>query len=692
MTTGQVEALGARVTSVYLAVDGSPGGNRAAEVALALAKIAGARVTGAHAAAVALHDDRFRQMEGGLPERFREEPVLEHQRKVHDTLIGAGLGIISDAYLDPVAEQATSAGVAFTKQKLEGRNFRVLLDDIRAGDADLVVLGRLGMAADKDAAAGSVCQRVVRGLDRDVLIVGSGEAGPAFARIGVAVDGSAESLGALHTAIGVAKATGGRLELMTSFDPHFHYRVFHRVAGVLSEEAGRAFRFKDQERMHEEIIDDGLARIYRGHLDVACRVAEEAGLADVGRHVISGKASLCVLQFAREANLTSLFLGRTGVHSDGDLALGGCAELLLAAGDTPHLFLSARGVDPARHQHHEAPLPWTAEATQRMERVPKHVRGLAIGAIERRARDNKRTIVTSDIIDEVMGALRGTSSPPVVARPKLPWEAGALAALMRLDEPLRDGFTATVELNARKRGIERVNLTLVEELLAKRAPAPEAPANALPDEFIAWQCASRAQLFDDLARGQIPTFMPAHLPVMCSHGEGGPFPMRLANKGVGLVPRADLLPAYVERLWACLDHLGDHHDASNRPERVEVARALYDRPEDVDPRHLGTIEIFRGGTYANLRRDPRAAVLYTGPGPVYSSWQFDCKAAIIEPGDAHFRFLVGMRLLFEQERFHIQQPGFAVGYLLQIAAVHDKTPHKLAEAPPVSTSGDAWSS
>lgn len=675
-----VEALGARVRSVYVAVDGSPCGNTAVAVALGLAKAAGAPVTGAHAAAVRLHDDRFRQMEGGLPERFQSEPVLEHQREVHDTLIGRGLDIISDAYLDPVAEQAAIVGVPFAKHKLEGRNFRVLLDDICAGDADVVVLGRFGMAADAGATAGSVCQRIVRGLDRDVLVIGTVDHPAPFARVGVAVDGSAASLGALHAAIAVVKATGGRLELMTSFDPHFHYRVFHRVSGVLSEEAGRAFRFKDQERMHEEIIDDGLARIYRGHLDVACRVAEEAGVEEIGRHVLSGKAAPCVLQFAREAQLTALFLGRTGVHSDGDLALGGCAELLLATPDAPHVFFSARGVDPARHQHHEAPLPWTPEATERMDRVPKHVRGLAIGAIERRARDEKRTIVTSEIIDAVMGALRGGgSTAPAAPKPKLPWDAAALAAVMRLDETLRDGFTATVELNARKRGIERVNTALVDELLAKRAVVPTVPANTLPDEFVAWQCAARVQLFDDLARGLIPAFMPAHLPVLCSHGAGGAFPMRLANKGVGLVPRADLLPAYVERLWACLDRLGAHHDASNRAERIDVARALYDRPEDVDPRHVGTIEIFRGKTYDNLRRDPRAAILYTGPGPVYASWQFDCHAAIIGEVDPHFRFLVGMRLLFEQERFHIQQPGFKHGYLMEIAGVHDKTPHSLIE-------------
>jgi hypothetical protein len=37
----------------------------------------GARITAAHVYAAQMHDLRFRQMEGGLPEQFREEQELE---------------------------------------------------------------------------------------------------------------------------------------------------------------------------------------------------------------------------------------------------------------------------------------------------------------------------------------------------------------------------------------------------------------------------------------------------------------------------------------------------------------------------------------------------------------------------------------------------------------------------------------
>ena len=88
--------------SLLLAVDSSDHSNRASDEALALAGYWDARVTGVHVYAAKLHDNRFRQMEGGLPERYREEQELERQRDVHDDLITRGLSIISDSYLDQV--------------------------------------------------------------------------------------------------------------------------------------------------------------------------------------------------------------------------------------------------------------------------------------------------------------------------------------------------------------------------------------------------------------------------------------------------------------------------------------------------------------------------------------------------------------------------------------------------------------
>ena len=73
-----------RYREILLAVDSSDHANRGTEDAITLARLFGSRITAAHVYAAKMHDLRFRQMEGGLPEQFREEQELERQRDVHD--------------------------------------------------------------------------------------------------------------------------------------------------------------------------------------------------------------------------------------------------------------------------------------------------------------------------------------------------------------------------------------------------------------------------------------------------------------------------------------------------------------------------------------------------------------------------------------------------------------------------------
>ena len=65
-----------------------------------MARQFGGRVAGCHAYAAKMHDVRFRQMESGLPEEFRDEDEMKRQRKIHDQLITKGLEIITDSYID----------------------------------------------------------------------------------------------------------------------------------------------------------------------------------------------------------------------------------------------------------------------------------------------------------------------------------------------------------------------------------------------------------------------------------------------------------------------------------------------------------------------------------------------------------------------------------------------------------------
>ena len=113
---------------LLLAVDSSDHSNRAATEAVALAGLTGGEVTGSHVYAAKMHDLRFRQMEGGLPEQFQQEQELERQRDVHDSLITRGLSIITDSYLDQTERTCASRDIPFRRRSLEGKNYRALVE------------------------------------------------------------------------------------------------------------------------------------------------------------------------------------------------------------------------------------------------------------------------------------------------------------------------------------------------------------------------------------------------------------------------------------------------------------------------------------------------------------------------------------------------------------------------------------
>jgi nucleotide-binding universal stress UspA family protein len=444
--------------SIYVPLDNSAHSLAGLDLAIELAGKSGALLTGSHVYAAKLHDRRFRQMEGGLPEPYRKEEKLVEQREIHDDLITRGLKVISDSYLDVFAQRCTGAGLDFRRVALEGKNWKALAADIGAGDFDLVVMGALGLGAVPASQLGSVCERVARRIDRDLLVVRETDPRPDGA-IAVALDGSPRSYGGLMTALELGRVLGRRVEAVAAFDPYFHYVAFNSIAGALSPEAARVFRFKEQEKLHEEIIDSGLAKIYQGHLDIAAGLAREAG-TEITTRLLSGKAFEQLLAYAREARPWLLVLGRFGIHSDAGMDLGSATENCLRLAPC-NLLLSARTFEPPVDKIADATMAWTHEAEGRMTRVPEFARGMARSAILRYAAQQGHTVVTSDVIDAALGKMPGGkcpfaghagTTPDTAAADELAiaWEASASARLAQLPAPVRDHARLRIEKLARR--------------------------------------------------------------------------------------------------------------------------------------------------------------------------------------------------------------------------------------------------
>ena len=169
----------------------------------------GGRVAGCHVNAAKIHNARLWKMESGIPEKLRDEHEMKRQPKIHDQLITKGLEIITDSYIDVLEPLCEKYDVELVRRSLEGKNFKVIVEDVNENDFDLVVIGAMGMAAVKDTVLGTVTERVVRRLTKaDTLIVKDLDRSP-FEHIVVAVDGSAKSLGGLKRAIELAREFGG---------------------------------------------------------------------------------------------------------------------------------------------------------------------------------------------------------------------------------------------------------------------------------------------------------------------------------------------------------------------------------------------------------------------------------------------------------------------------------------------------
>ncbi len=388
---------------IYVPVDNSDFSNQAAKNAVRLGRAFGAKLVGSHVYAAKMHDYRFKQMEYTLPDEYLDETELSRQRKIHDSLITMGLELISDCYLQDLKAHCKTAGVEFESRMMDGKHHVEILKDIGESDYDLIVLGATGIGRVRDSQIGSVCERVTRTVDRDVWVVKHlpEEGETEGDTILVGVDGSPQSFGALMTAIDLAGHFGKRVEAISVYDPYLHYSVFNSVVKVLTEKAAKVFRFEEQNQLHEEIIDTGLAQIYQSHLDVAHKMAADREV-ELERTLLDGKAFQKVLDHVRKTKPWLLVLGRIGVHSAREeSALGSNSENLLRTCPCD-VLLTARMEYPELDIKAEKSIRWTPEAEERMKRVPAMVQGIARTAIYRLAVEKGHSVVSSDLLDEAM--------------------------------------------------------------------------------------------------------------------------------------------------------------------------------------------------------------------------------------------------------------------------------------------------
>ncbi len=423
---------------IFVPVDNSQHSDWAVDRALELCRKSSGRITGNHVYAARLHDVRFRQLETGLPARFQTPEELRKQRKIHDKLIEKGLQLIADSFLDQMGKRCEAAGVALTRQLLEGINYEEIVNevnrgagrlpgligfdpnraagydggakvrsDVRMGENgrlvaddedhaarlvgssgrqyDLVVIGAHGLGRQPMSQLGGVVARALRGIAKDMLMVRD-DRPLVGGRFLVCVDGSSYSYKAMRVALQLANDFGGSLYVCSAFDVEYHHVVFHNIKDVLSVQASKVFKFEEQEELHNNIIDKGLLKLCQANIKRAEVMAQEFPGVPLKTQILIGKPFQVILQWAEEIQPSLLVLARHGAHRIEGNQLGSQAENVVRIAPFNTLLIGTTGIRPEDipwiEEDGVAGLPWAPEAEVRILRVPLFAQGIARRAVE----------------------------------------------------------------------------------------------------------------------------------------------------------------------------------------------------------------------------------------------------------------------------------------------------------------------
>jgi len=308
--------------TILIALDGSPDSLVGGDIALTLAGRLGATIVIVHVYDAGLHSKRFSEMEPVLPERYSDHSVLDRVRNAHDDLIHDGFSSLSRGYMDVFLPRVKASGLSVQEIHREGRNYIELLRLSEEIHADLIVLGATGLGALRNNNPGSTAKRVLRMAHCDVLLA---RKAPLDGIVTVGIDGSGESFSALKKGATWAEAFSRPLHMAAAYDPHFHNQVFRAMAKALSPERKKEVGLETQEALHGQLIDDGLAQLYRSFLDQGVEICQALSVKPKS-HLLEGKAYDALLVNAEKCSADLIVVGRFGHHRRDEAQLGSNAE------------------------------------------------------------------------------------------------------------------------------------------------------------------------------------------------------------------------------------------------------------------------------------------------------------------------------------------------------------------------------
>jgi nucleotide-binding universal stress UspA family protein len=391
---------------ILVALDGSESSRYAGQAALALAAASGSRLIACHIYGVDIHRRRFTDMEPGLPEKYQEQERLTGLRTAHDRLMREGFLALAAGYVEEFVASARKAGITIRSVAMEGRSYTGILQVAQTRRCDLICMGTDGLGAIGNRMLGGTTTRVLYSAPCDVLVA---RRAPGDGPVIAGVDGSTAALNAVGKAVDLGRTMERPVRLVAAYDPDFHSHVFNAVGESLSPERQEQVGLAGQEALHDDIINDGLGKLYSEFLRDAEHSIESNGVA-VTTSLVTGKAYDSLNRQAADCDADLIVVSRHGNHREPCSRLGSNAEgllrtasanVLLIGGVTDELSEPKSAGRVEEIAQPKGTITWDSDAEARLQRVPSFVRNMAKRAVENSVRETGGRRVSADDFDSV---------------------------------------------------------------------------------------------------------------------------------------------------------------------------------------------------------------------------------------------------------------------------------------------------
>lgn len=387
---------------ILVALDGSEPSQYAGQTAIALAKAVDCKITVCHIYGAEYHRQRFTDMEPGLPSKYQSRQSLVYLRTTHDKLIHEGFHSLSSGYMESFLALCSDHGVKTESVSVEGRSYVGILQLAATLKCDLIAIGADGLGATGNGLLGGTTTRILNGAPCDVLIartsIGSGS-------ILTGVDGSDTALQAVYIAVELGRVMQRPVHMAAVYDPDFHTHVFGVMAQSLSSETQEQIGLDGQEELHDEIINDGLGKLYMEFLNQARQHISQNNIK-VTQSLLTGKPYCGLNKAAKEQQAALIVIGRHGHHREPYSCIGSNAEALIRTASANVLLVGAAEQNPpeamAAITVEQCGVPgdspaWDSEAQECLKRVPSFVRTMAKQMVEKAVKKaGKKQVQTED--------------------------------------------------------------------------------------------------------------------------------------------------------------------------------------------------------------------------------------------------------------------------------------------------------